>query len=152
MAIILVLALAVSIVTSNISANSFTTSFSQSSPGQKNEQITINAIFAEPKDRWDMLVKGALDELRQRHPEVDIQINYTVLPYNITREQMLKALSSPDESGIDLVSVDQIWLGEFAQRGLLADLSNRTENWGRLSDWYEANLDGNLYDDKIYGI
>jgi len=98
-----------------------------------------------------MLVKNALDELRQRHPQVDIQISYTVLPYNISREQMLKTLSS-NESGIDLISVDQIWLGEFAERGLLADLSDRAEKWGRLSDWYEANLDGNLYGGKIYGI
>ena len=52
-----------------------------------------------------MLVKNALDELRQRHPQVDIQISYTVLPYNISREQMLKTLSS-NESGIDLVSLD----------------------------------------------
>jgi multiple sugar transport system substrate-binding protein len=64
---------------------------------------------------------------------------------------MLKALSS-NESNIDLISIDQIWLGEFAQRGLLADLSDRAEKWRRLSDWYEANLDGNLYDGKIYGI
>ena len=38
-------------MTSNISVNSFaTTSFSLSlGQSQKNEQITINAIFAEPK-------------------------------------------------------------------------------------------------------
>jgi hypothetical protein len=39
-----------------------------------------------------MLVKDALDELRQRHPQVDIQINYTVLPYNISREQDVKSI------------------------------------------------------------
>jgi ABC-type glycerol-3-phosphate transport system substrate-binding protein len=111
-AILLVVALAVNIVLSNISANSFaTSSLPQSSPVQshKNEKITINAIFAEPKDRWDMLVKDALDELRQRKiSQVDIQINYIALPYNVSREQMLKALSS-NESNIDLISVDQIW-------------------------------------------
>jgi multiple sugar transport system substrate-binding protein len=52
----------------------------------------------------------------------------------------------------DIVSVNQIWLGEFSQRGLLAYLSDRVEKWRRLSDLYEANLAGTLYDGKVYGI
>jgi multiple sugar transport system substrate-binding protein len=50
------------------------------------------------------------------------------------------------------LSLDQIWLGEFAQKGLLTDLTNYTEKWGRSSEWYESNLDGGVYNDKIYGI
>lgn len=51
-----------------------------------------------------------------------------------------------------MVSVDQIWLGEFAEKGLLSDLTNITKKWRSLSDFYEANLDGMLYNDKIYDI
>lgn len=53
---------------------------------------------------------------------------------------------------VDLITIDQIWLGEFAGKGLLTDLSNYTETWGRQSDWYQANWDGGTYQDKIYGI
>src|ERR687897_805115 len=53
---------------------------------------------------------------------------------------------------VDIISVDQIWLADFAERGLLSDITNRTEKWGRLSDWYQANLDGMLYEDRVYGI
>ena len=57
-----------------------------------------------------------------------------------------------NKSTIDLISVDQIWLGEFADRGYLTDLGNYSQAWGRLDDWYESNLDGTIYNDKIYGI
>ena len=30
---------------------------------------------------------------------------------------------------IDLISVDQIWLGEFAEGGFLSDLTELTNSW-----------------------
>jgi multiple sugar transport system substrate-binding protein len=48
--------------------------------------------------------------------------------------------------------VDYIWLGEFVEKGLLIDITNYTRDWGRASDWYQANWDGSSYNDKIYGI
>ena len=92
----------------------------------------------------------ALQNLRAKYPELEIQVNYTILPYNGAREQMLEAMSN--QSNIDLISVDQIWLGEFAEKGYLTDLSNYSKAWGRLSNWYESNLDGAVYNDKIFGI
>ena len=74
-----------------------------------------------------------------------------MFPYNITRISLLESLSNKTNS-IDLASIDQIWLGEFAAKGLLTDLSNMTKKWGRLSDFYEISLDGMIYNDKIYGI
>jgi multiple sugar transport system substrate-binding protein len=120
----------------------------QLSPQKK--QVTLTATFVEPKPRWDMLLKDAMQKLQERHPDMNIQINYTVLPYDVSRTKMLNSLGN--RSSIDLVSVDQIWLGEFAERGYLTDLTGRAQSWGRLSDWYEGNLDGNLYKGKVYGI
>lgn len=112
--------------------------------------ITLKAILAAPKDRWDILVKDSLQELRSRHPDKNIQINYTILPYNVTRTQILKTLA--DKTPIDLISVDQIWLGDFAQRGYLANLSNYVMKWGRISDWYQTNFAGGVYQGKVYGV
>jgi multiple sugar transport system substrate-binding protein len=53
---------------------------------------------------------------------------------------------------LDVVSLDQIWLGELADKGLLTDLTGKTENWGRLSDFYQSNIDGMIYNNIIYGI
>ena len=40
-----------------------------------------------------------------------------------THDQMLNAMTNG--TSIDVVTLDQIWLGEFAQKGYLTDLTNR---------------------------
>jgi multiple sugar transport system substrate-binding protein len=114
------------------------------------ENITLTAMVAEPDKRWDRLFQDALVKLRERHPDMNITIRYVSLPYDDTRNQIITALSG--RSPIDLISVDQIWLGDFADRGYLTDITNRTQSWNRSSDWYEPNWQGGIYNDKVYGI
>ena len=76
------------------------------------KQVTLTAIVAEPKDRWDILFKSAQQKLNEKHPDMDIKVDYRVLPYDATRTQILTAMAG--RTPIDLVSLDQIWLGEFA--------------------------------------
>lgn len=114
------------------------------------QQVTFTAIVAEPKERWDILFNDALQKLRQNHPDMDIQIDYRVLPYDATRTQILTALVG--RTPIDLISVDQPWLGEFAEGGFLTDLTQYANTWGRESDWYPTNWDGGKYNNKVYGI
>src|SRR5262249_50402332 len=94
--------------------------------------------------------KPAIHELNLRHPDMNIQINYTLTPYNQTRTHLLNSLGN--KTKIDLISVDQIWLGDFAQRGYLTDLTGYFKGWNRSSDWYQTNLDGGVYNGKLYGI
>jgi len=91
-----------------------------------------------------------MQKLQEKHPDSNIKINYTVLPYDVGRVKMLNSLGN--KSSIDLVSIDQIWLGDFAERGYLTDLTDRAQSWGRLSDWYQSNFAGNLYKGKTYDI
>jgi multiple sugar transport system substrate-binding protein len=128
-----------------ISAASYTRSSAQ-------KQITLSAILEDQGDpeRWKSLIVPAIKELRHRHPNLDIQMNYTTYPYNEMREKLLSA--ADNHTNIDLISVDQIWLGEFAEKGFLTDLTNYTKTWGRGNDWYEANWDGGFYNDTVYGI
>jgi multiple sugar transport system substrate-binding protein len=128
-----------------ISAASFTRSSAQ-------KQITLSAILEDQGDpeRWKSLIVPAMKELRHRHPNLDIQMNYTTYPYNEMREKLLSA--ADNHTNIDLISVDQIWLGEFAEKGFLTDLTNYTKTWGRGNDWYESNWDGGFYNDTVYGI
>jgi len=117
---------------------------------QTTEKVTLTAVLAEPKGRWDMLLEDALQELRARHPDKDIQIDYRVLPYDETRKQILTAMAGKTE--IDLISVDAIWLGEFAEGGYLTDLTDPSSKWGRSSDWYKENWEGGTYNNRVYGI
>ena len=141
--IVSILLLTISLAVAN---NFFLNSYAQNNK----EQVNLTGLFVDPADRWKDLIPSALQELRTRHPNLDIEINYTIYPYNDARTQMLKSMSNG--LPIDLISLDQIWLGEFASKSFIVDLTGRAKNWGGLSDWYQANLDGNLYNDRVYGI
>jgi multiple sugar transport system substrate-binding protein len=126
---------------------------SDASPSiDKKKQVTLFSILEDQgdPDRWKTLIQPAVEEMRTRHPDLDIQINYTAYPYDQAKKEMLDAISN--QSQVDLVSLDQIWLGEFVERGLLTDITDKVNNWGRISDLYESNLDGTVYNDRIYGI
>jgi multiple sugar transport system substrate-binding protein len=114
--------------------------------------VTLRGLFTNlgESGRWNQLLQPALDELNRRHPDMNIQIEYDDSPYNETRNQILDRLSKGNS--VDIVSVDQIWLGEFAEKGLLRNLTDEFENWGRASDLYEANLDGCVYNNTVYGL
>ena len=134
----------------NISAIGYT-NFPNSYAEQK-RQVTLTALLTDLSDaeRWRSLFVPAMQELRLRHPDIDIQINYSTYPYNQTRLHIVRSLSN--NTPIDLISLDQIWLSDFAQRGFLADLTNYVMKWGRTSDWYRTNFDGGVYKGKVYGI
>ena len=57
-----------------------------------------------------------------------------------------------NQTPVDIMTVDQLWLGEFVQKGFLTDITNRTHSWGRESDWYRANWAGGIYNHKVYGV
>jgi multiple sugar transport system substrate-binding protein len=101
---------------------------------------------------WNQLLQPALDELNRRHPDMNIQIEYTDFPYNETRNQILNKLSTNGSDSVDIVSIDQIWLGEFADKGLLRNLTADFEQWDGVSKLYQANLDGSVYNNTIYGL
>jgi multiple sugar transport system substrate-binding protein len=91
-----------------------------------------------------------LKELRGRHPELDIQLDYKPISYLNLHTQFLKTIAN--QTPVDMLTVDQIWLGEFVENGLLTDLTERANTWGRHKDWYQANWDAGVYNDKFYGI
>jgi multiple sugar transport system substrate-binding protein len=112
--------------------------------------VTLRASFPTVPNElglgnWNHMLQPALNELNRRHPEMNIQIEYAE-PYNEYRNR----LSNGDS--VDVISLDQIWLGEFAQKGLIRNLTADFEQWGRIDDLYEANLDGSVYNNTIYGL
>jgi multiple sugar transport system substrate-binding protein len=117
------------------------------------KQVTITAILDDQGDpprllKW--LFQPAIKELEARHQGLEIKLDYRPVPYLNLHEQILKSMA--DQTPVDLLTVDYIWLGEFAEKGFLTDLTNYTKKWGRSSDWYQGNWDGGVYKDKVYGI
>src|ERR687896_83375 len=143
--------------TTSTESNSFTLvtsnqSITDTSSLSDKTNVTLRGIFddlSEPGS-WDQLLQPALDELNRRHPEMKIELEYDGFPYPETRNQILDRLSNGES--VDIVSVDQIWLGEFAERGLLRNLTIEFEQWGRMGDLYAANLNGCVYNNTIYAL
>jgi multiple sugar transport system substrate-binding protein len=134
---------------------SFNANFTLAQPQQqttKQKQITLTAILEDQGDptRWKPLLQPAMQELKARHPDMKIELNYTTYPSAQTRTHILTALTN--QTPVDLVSVDQIWLGEFAAKGLLTDVTSYAMKWGRASEWYPSNFGGGVYKGKLYGI
>jgi multiple sugar transport system substrate-binding protein len=136
----------------NSDYNSFTLVSSNQSSVLDKTNVTLRGLFTDLTEsgRWIELLQPALDELNRRHPDMNIQLEYTDFLYNQTRNQIIHRISNGDP--VDIISVDQIWLGEFAEKGLLRNLTSEFEEWGRMSDLYESNLDGCVYNNTIYGL
>ena len=144
--------------TADIADNPFfhmtvTSNQSTSTVGDKTN-VTLRAVLVTmPNEQgignWNHTLQAALDELNRRHPEMNIQIDYAE-PYNEFRNSTLDILSNGDP--VDIISLDQIWLGEFAEKGLIRNLTADFEQWGRMDDLYEANLDGSVYNNSLYGL
>ena len=142
------------ITTTDIEYNSITlVPLNQSSTSLVDKtNVTLRGLFNVHNDpgNWNQLLQPALDELNRRHPDMNIELEYIEFFYPGTRNQILDRLSKGET--VDIISIDQIWLGEFAQRGLLKNLTQKFEEWGRMSDLYEPNLDGCVYNGTLYAL
>ena len=147
----------------NTEYNSFTlVASNQSSPSTllARTNVTLTGIFGGLEDapgrwKWNLLLQPALNELNRRHPDMNIQLKYDSSRfYNETKNIILDKISTNGSSNnpVDIVFLDQIWLGELAEKGLLKNLTADFEEWGRMDDLYEANLDGNVYNNTIYAL
>jgi multiple sugar transport system substrate-binding protein len=121
-------------------------------PNGNGENVTLRVLFDEfnRKGMGKSLVDNALEKLRLNHPDLKIEVEYMDTPYSQTKMEIESSITN--RTPLDVVSVDQIWLGELADKGLLTDLTEKAEDWGRLSDFYQSNIDGMIYNNTVYGI
>jgi len=119
---------------------------------QKRE-VTLVAVVddqGDPPRLMDWLFRPALEELKNRHPDLNITLDYRPIPYQNLHREFSNAIAN--QTAVDIMTVDYIWLGEFVENGFLTDLTDRAQSWGRQDEWYPANWAGGIYDDKVYGI
>ncbi|MCB9958519.1 MAG: sugar ABC transporter substrate-binding protein [Rhodospirillaceae bacterium] len=94
---------------------------------------TIDAIFLDrPGYRAIIELLPAFEEA------TGITVNYEILPYENSRERQVLDFTAGGD--IDVVLVDLVWIGEFAENGWVVPISTFTDN-PDLTD-PELNLDG----------
>jgi multiple sugar transport system substrate-binding protein len=117
--------------------------------------VTLTILFNEIGTQpfvWKAFVDKALEVLGDQ-TNTSIEARYIEYPYNLTRKETIKLITN--QTPIDIITLDQIWLSEFVQKGLLTDLTNYAEKqWDRRgdNDWYFENWEGGKHQGRIYGI
>jgi multiple sugar transport system substrate-binding protein len=116
-------------------------------------QVTLVAVLddqGDPPRLMDWLFRPALEELKNRHPDLNITLDYRPIPYLNLHQEFSNAMAN--QTAVDIMTVDHIWLGEFVEKGYLTDLTEDAQKWGRGEEWYSANWAGGIYNDSVYGI
>jgi multiple sugar transport system substrate-binding protein len=119
----------------------------------QNRQVTLVAVLDDQGDppRWmDWLLRPAIEELKDRHPDLNITLDYRPIPYQNLHEEFANAMAN--QTAVDMMTVDYIWLGEYVEKGYLTDLTEDVQKWGREDEWYSANWAAGIYNNKVYGI
>jgi multiple sugar transport system substrate-binding protein len=150
--IFIVLILTASIFVSSVDLTTFPPALSQEQESNQQED-TLTIMLddqGDPPRLLKMLFEPALQDLQDKHPDLDVKLDYRPIPYLDLHSSFLQAMAN--KTSVDIMTVDYIWLGEFVEKGLVTDITNYTKDWGRASDWYQANWDGGSYNDKIYGV
>ena len=123
---------------------------------QDDSEITLTILFNEivtSPNAGKHLIDNAIKVL-ENETDAAIKVNYVEFQSdNSTRDEIIRLLSN--QTPIDIITVDQIWLGELAQKGLLTDLTNyTTQRWNRdgNEEWYFGNWEGGKSQGRIYGV
>ena len=112
------------------------------------ERIVLKATVRDYTLAIDSPWRTAISEMKKRHPNVDIQIEGRA--YDDQRQKTLIAVGAGQ--GPDIVQVDCIWLGEFANGKILIDLSPYYATWKDAQDVPEAFLKSAQFNGKYYGV
>ncbi len=89
----------------------------------------------------------AVDRFTEENPNIKIEV--TTIPYPEYQQRLLTAVQGGNAP--DIATLDQIWVGAFAEAGAVADLSEQAAASGLSRDqffpgaWDSANYNGGLY-------
>ena len=95
---------------------------------QQRKEVTLSAMLTG--DRWNGLLQEQNVGLKLPIRDIDLKIVPTIMPYEESRSKISDSIRNRDP--VDIISLDQVWLGGFADTGMLADLSNRSDVWAGL--------------------
>lgn len=93
--------------------------------------------------------KAAVDRFMAENP--DIRIEVTTVPYPEYQQRLLTAVQGGNAP--DIATLDQIWVGAFAQAGAVEDLTDEAAAAGLTRDqFFGGAWDSAIFNDALYGI
>lgn len=114
--------------------------------GASNEKVTLNV--------WGMgeeakTLPKLADEFTKENP--NITVNVQALPWDQGHEKLLTAIAS--KKGPDVVQMGTSWIPEFADAGILADLTPYVQQYPELNpdNFYAGAVESGKFGDKYVG-
>jgi ABC-type glycerol-3-phosphate transport system substrate-binding protein len=95
--------------------------------------VTLTGLARDYTLRLDSPWRSAGAELERRHPERDITLELEGSPYNDQRRKALLSTQAGQEA--DIIQMDSIWLGEFAEGGMVSSSWTRTARGSAAVTW-----------------
>lgn len=94
------------------------------------ETLNLSMILVTPAERWEFLLDEAEAKFEEENPNIDVVIDAQMLPFADRLTQLRAAATAG--TPLDIVSLDQPEVGDFASAGFTTDLT----------EWIERDMDG----------
>ncbi|MEM1286718.1 MAG: sugar ABC transporter substrate-binding protein [Pseudomonadota bacterium] len=93
--------------------------------------------------------QAAVDRFMEENPDIAIEV--TTIPYPEYQQRLLTAVQGGNAP--DIATLDQIWVGAFAQAGAVANLAEDAAGAGLSRDqFFGGAWDSAMVDDGLFGI
>lgn len=91
----------------------------------------------------------AVDRFMEENPDIAVEV--TTIPYPEYQQRLLTAVQGGNAP--DIATLDQIWVGAFAEAGAVADLTAMAEEAGLARDgFFGGAWDSSVVEGALYGI
>src|SRR5919106_73280 len=115
------------------------------------EAVTLRMILVAPEDRWNTLLEAAQEKFAAEHPDIELSLDVQILPFadRLTQLRAAAIAGTP----LDIVSLDQPEVGDFAAGGFTSDLTERIDqDLDGLSDWLPAYREATRFEGGWHAI
>lgn len=122
-----------------------------SQAGGVERTVNLKMVLVAPEERWNFLLDAAKQKFEAANPGTTVQIDAQILPFGDRLTQLRAAATGG--TPLDIVSLDQPEVGEFAAAGFTTDLTdwiNRDLNG--LADWRPAHRAATLFNGRWYAV
>jgi multiple sugar transport system substrate-binding protein len=119
---------------------------SSSSSSSANKKVTLNALFMKQAGYSTDDVTNMTNDFMKANPNIKVNVTYVAYA-----ELGPKIITSAKSGGYDVVLGDCIWPAQFAQSGLVLDVTDRVKKLD-ISDIYSGAFDAVTYKGKYYGV
>jgi multiple sugar transport system substrate-binding protein len=123
---------------------------SNDSDKQASEENGVKTIKVWAMGEEGKLLPQMVEKFEANNPNIDVEVQ--ALPWGQAHDKLLTAVASGN--GPDIIQMGTSWIPEFADAGILKDLSEFTKDYPNISPdrYYVSSLATTEYDDKYVAV